>query len=86
MLEADEVYVIYSQLTEPYVFQRHMTGDDGYYCRILILSTSRWYHHYKETFDSQPNTQVRDGLKIQRTSSLSLGSAFYLNGALGITS
>lgn len=90
LLEADEVYVIYSQLTgEPYMFSKtYDRGDDGYLCTdpLIHLSTSRWYHHYKETFDSQPNTQVR---RIENTEDKEaiknfLGSAFYLNGALGI--
>ena len=90
LLEADEVYVIYSQLTgEPYMFSKtYDRGDDGYLCTdpLIHLSTSRWYHHYKETFDGQPNTQVR---RIENTEDKEaiknfLGSAFYLNGALGI--
>ena len=90
LLEADEVYVIYSQLTgEPYMFSKtYDRGDDGYLCTdpLIHLSTSRWYHHYKETFDSQPNTEVR---RIENTEDKEaiknfLGSAFYLNGALGI--
>lgn len=90
LLEADEVYVIYSQLTgEPYMFSKtYDRGDDSYLCTdpLIHLSTSRWYHHYKETFDSQPNTEVR---RIENTEDKEaiknfLGSAFYLNGALGI--
>lgn len=90
LLEADEVYVIYSQLTgEPYMFSKtYDRGDDGYLCTdpLIHLSTSCWYHHYKETFDSQPNTEVR---RIENTEDKEaiknfLGSAFYLNGALGI--
>lgn len=90
LLDAESIYVIYSQLTgEPYLFSKTVDrGEAGYLCTdpLIHISTRRWYTHFKETFDQQPNTEVR---LIENTESREgiknfLGSSFYLNGAMGV--
>ena len=89
LLDAESIYVIYSQLMgEPYLFSKTVDrGEAGYLCTdpLIHISTRRWYTHFKETFDQQPNTEVR---LIENTESREgiknfLGSSFYLNGAMG---
>ena len=54
---------------------------------MIMLYTPRWYHQFKETIDSRPNSVVK---LIENTANKKgienfLGTAFYLNGALGAT-
>ena len=90
LLEADSIYAVYSEKTgEPYLFSTtYDRGEDGYLCTdpMIMLFTSRWYHQFKETIDSRPNSTVK---LIENTADKKgienfLGTAFYLNGALGV--
>ena len=90
LLEADSIYAVYSEKTgEPYLFSTtYDRGEDGYLCTdpMIMLFTSRWYHQFKETIDSRPNSSVK---LIENTADKKgienfLGTAFYLNGALGV--
>lgn len=90
LLDVESIFVVFSQRTgEPYMFSTTVDrGEAGYLCtdpQIQVL-TRRWYMHYKEAIDQQPNTEVRliesgenrEGIKNF------LGSSFYLNGAMGV--
>lgn len=90
LLEADSIYAVYSEKTgEPYLFSTtYDRGEDGYLCTdpMIMLFTPRWYHQFKETIDSRPNSSVK---LIENTADKKgienfLGTAFYLNGALGV--
>ena len=90
LLEADSIYAVYSEKTgEPYLFSTtYDRGEDGYLCTdpMIMLFTPRWYHQFKETIDSRPNSTVK---LIENTADKKgienfLGTAFYLNGALGV--
>lgn len=89
LLEADSIYAVFSEKTgEPYLFSTtYDRGEDGYLCTdpMIMLFTPRWYHQFKETIDSRPNSTVQ---LIENTADKTgienfLGTAFYLNGALG---
>ena len=88
LLEADSIYAVYSENTgEPYLFSTtYDRGDEGYLCSdpMIMLFTPRWYHQYKEAIENQfkvvkriENTEDKKGIENF------LGTAFYLNGALG---
>ena len=52
---------------------------------MIMLYTPCWYHQFKETIDRRPNSVVK---LIENTADKKgienfLGTAFYLNGALG---
>ena len=90
LLEADFIYAVYSEKTgEPYLFSTtYDRGENGYLCTdpMIMLFTPRWYHQFKETIDSRPNSTVK---LIENTADKKgienfLGTAFYLNGALGV--
>lgn len=90
LLEADSIYAVFSEKTgEPYLFSTtYDRGEDGYLCTdpMIMLFTPRWYHQFKETIDSRPNSTVK---LIENTADKKgienfLGTAFYLNGALGV--
>ena len=90
LLEADSIYAVYSEKTgEPYLFSTtYDRGENGYLCTdpMIMLFTPRWYHQFKETIDSRPNSSVK---LIENTADKKgienfLGTAFYLNGALGV--
>ena len=90
LLEADSIYAVYSEKTgEPYLFSTtYDRGEDGYLCTdpMIMLFTPRWYHQFKETIDSRPNSTVK---LIENTADKKgienfLGTTFYLNGALGV--
>ncbi|OHS86148.1 hypothetical protein HMPREF3237_05675 [Streptococcus sp. HMSC34B10] len=91
LLAADSIYAVYSEKTgEPYLFSTtYDRGEEGYLCTdpMIMLFTPRWYHQFKETIDSRPNSLVK---LIENTADKKgienfLGTAFYLNGALGAT-
>ncbi|UJD03230.1 hypothetical protein GOM46_01225 [Streptococcus infantis] len=91
LLAADSIYAVYSEKTgEPYLFSTtYDRGEEGYLCSdpMIMLYTPRWYHQFKETIDSRPNSVVK---LIENTADKKgienfLGTAFYLNGALGAT-
>ncbi|MGT2737490.1 SseB family protein [Streptococcus orisratti] len=90
LLDAKSIYVIYSQLTgEPHMFSETLDGGEaGYLCTdpLIHVLTRRWYTHFKETVDQQPNIEVRlieNGENREGIKNF-LGSSFYLNGALGV--
>lgn len=91
LLAADSIYAVFSEKTgEPYLFSTtYDRGEEGYLCSdpMIMLYTPRWYHQFKETIDSRPNSLVK---LIENTADKKgienfLGTAFYLNGALGAT-
>ena len=91
LLAADSIYAVFSEKTgEPYLFSTtYDRGEEGYLCSdpMIMLYTPRWYHQFKETIDSRPNSVVK---LIENTADKKgienfLGTAFYLNGALGST-
>lgn len=91
LLAADSIYAVFSEKTgEPYLFSTtYDRGEEGYLCSdpMIMLYTPRWYHQFKETIDSRPNSVVK---LIENTADKKgienfLGTAFYLNGALGAT-
>lgn len=89
LLEADSIYAVYSEKTgEPYLFSTtYDRGEDGYLCTdpMIMLFTPRWYHQFKETIDSRPNSTVQliENTEDKKRIENFLGTAFYLNGALG---
>ena len=88
-LEADAVYAVYSEKTgEPYLFSTtYDRGDEGYLCTdpMIMLFTPRCYHQFKETIDSRPNSVVKliENTEDKKEIENFLGTAFYLDGALG---
>ena len=89
LLAADSVYAVYSEKTgEPYLFSTtYDRGEEGYLCTdpMIMLLTPSWYRQFKETIDIRPNSVVK---LIENTEDKTgienfLGTAFYLNGALG---
>lgn len=89
LLVADSIYAVYSEKTgEPYLFSTtYDRGEEGYLCTdpMIMLFTPRFYHRFKETIDSRPKSVVK---LIENTADKKgienfLGTAFYLNGALG---
>ena len=90
LLEADSIYAVYSEKTgEPYLFSTtYDRGEDGYLCTdpMIMLFTPRWYHQFKETIDSRPNSSVKliENTADKKSIENFLGTAFYLNGALGV--
>ena len=89
LLEADSVYAVYSEKTgEPYLFSTtYDRGEEGYLCTdpIIMLLTPSWYRQFKETIDSRPNSVVKliENTEDKKGIENFLGTAFYLNGALG---
>ena len=89
LLVADSVYVVYSEKTgEPYLFSTtYDRGEEGYLCTdpMIMLLTPSWYRQFKETIDSRPNSVVKliENTEDKKGIENFLGTAFYLNGALG---
>lgn len=89
LLAADSVYAVYSEKTgEPYLFSTtYDRGDEGYLCTdpMIMLLTPSWYRQFKETIDSRPNSVVKliENTEDKKGIENFLGTAFYLNGALG---
>ena len=89
LLAADSVYVVYSEKTgEPYLFSTtYDRGEEGYLCTdpMIMLLTPSWYRQFKETIDSRPNSVVKliENTEDKKGIENFLGTAFYLNGALG---
>ena len=89
LLEADVVYAVYSEKTgEPYLFSTtYDRGEEGYLCTdpMIMLLTPSWYRQFKETIDSRPNSVVKliENTEDKKGIENFLGTAFYLNGALG---
>lgn len=89
LLAADSIYAVFSEKTgEAYLFSTtYDKGEEGYLCSdpMIMLYTPCWYHQFKETIDRRPNSVVK---LIENTADKKgienfLGTAFYLNGALG---
>ena len=73
---------------EPYLFSTiYDRGEEGYLCTdpMIMLLTSSWYRQFKETIDSRPNSVVKliENTEDKKGIENFLGTAFYLNGALG---
>ena len=89
LLVADSVYPAYSEKTgEPYLFSTtYDRGEEGYLCTdpMIMLLTPSWYRQFKETIDSRPNSVVKliENTEDKKGIENFLGTAFYLNGALG---
>lgn len=89
LLVADSVYAVYSEKTgEPYLFSTtYDRGEEGYLCTdpMIMLFTPRCYHQFKETIDSRPNSVVKliENTEDKKEIENFLGTAFYLDGALG---
>ena len=89
LLVADSVYAVYSEKTgEPYLFSTtYDRGEEGYLCTdpMIMLLTPFWYRQFKETIDSRPNSVVKliENTEDKKGIENFLGTAFYLNGALG---
>ena len=89
LLVADSVYAVYSEKTgEPYLFSTtYDRGEEGYLCTdpMIMLFTPRCYHRFKETIDSRPKSVVKliENTEDKKGIENFLGTAFYLNGALG---
>lgn len=89
LLAADSVYAVYSEKTgEPYLFSTtYDRGDEGYLCTdpMIMLLTPSWYRQFKETIDSRPNSVVKliENTEDKKGIENFLGTAFYLNGAMG---
>ena len=89
LLVADSVYAVYSEKTgEPYLFSTtYDRGEEGYLCTdpMIMLLTPSWYRQFKETIDSRPNSVVKliENTEDKKGIENFLGTAFYLNGALG---
>ena len=89
LLAADAVYAVYSEKTgEPYLFSTtYDRGEEGYLCTdpMIMLLTPSWYRQFKETIDSRPNSVVKliENTEDKKGIENFLGTAFYLNGALG---
>lgn len=89
LLVADSVYAVYSKKTgEPYLFSTtYDRGEEGYLCTdpMIMLLTPSWYRQFKETIDSRSNSVVKliENTEDKKGIENFLGTAFYLNGALG---
>ena len=89
LLVADSIYAVYSEKTgEPYLFSTtYDRGEEGYLCTdpMIMLFTPRCYHQFKETIDSRPNSVVKliENTEDKKEIENFLGTAFYLDGALG---
>ena len=89
LLAADSVYAVYSEKTgEPYLFSTtYDRGEEGYLCTdpMIMILTPSWYRQFKETIDSRPNSVVKliENTEDKKGIENFLGTAFYLNGALG---
>ena len=89
LLAADSIYAVYSEKTgEPYLFSTtYDRGEEGYLCTdpMIMLFTPRCYHQFKETIDSRPNSVVKliENTEDKKEIENFLGTAFYLDGALG---
>ena len=89
LLVADSIYAVYSEKTgEPYLFSTtYDRGEEGYLCTdpMIMLLTPSWYRQFKETIDSRPNSVVKliENTEDKKGIENFLGTAFYLNGALG---
>ena len=89
LLAADSVYAVYSEKTgEPYLFSTtYDRGKEGYLCTdpMIMLLTPSWYRQFKETIDSRPNSVVKliENTEDKKGIENFLGTAFYLNGAMG---
>ena len=89
LLAADSVYAVFSEKTgEPYLFSTtYDRGEEGYLCTdpMIMLLTPSWYRQFKETIDSRPNSVVKliENTEDKKGIENFLGTAFYLNGALG---
>jgi len=89
LLAADSVYAVYSEKTgEPYLFSTtYDRGEEGYLCTdpMIMLLTPSWYRQFKETIDSRPNSVVKliENTEDKKEIENFLGTAFYLDGALG---
>ena len=89
LLVADSIYAVYSEKTgEPYFFSTtYDRGEEGYLCTdpMIMLLTPSWYRQFKETIDSRPNSVVKliENTEDKKGIENFLGTAFYLNGALG---
>ena len=90
LLAADSVYAVYSEKTgEPYLFSTtYDRGEEGYLCTdpMIMLLTPSWYRQFKETIDSRSNSVVKliENTEDKKGIENFLGTAFYLNGALGV--
>ena len=86
---AESVYAVFSEKTgEPYLFSStYDRGEEGYLCTdpMVMLLTPSWYRQFKETIDSRPNSVVKliENAEDKKGIENFLGTAFYLNGALG---
>lgn len=91
LLVANSIYAVYSEKTgEPYLFSTtYDRGEEGYLCTdpMIMLFTPRFYHRFKETIDSRPKSVVKliENTEDKKGIENFLGTAFYLNGALGAT-
>ena len=89
LLAADSVYAVFSEKTgEPYLFSTtYDRGEEGYLCTdpMIMLLTPSWYRQFKETIDSRPNSVVKliENTEDKKGIENFLGTAFYLNGAMG---
>ena len=89
LLAADSIYAVYSEKTgEPYLFSTtYDRGEEGYLCTdpMIMLLTPSWYRQFKEIIDSRPNSVVKliENTEDKKGIENFLGTAFYLNGALG---
>ncbi|MFS9371503.1 SseB family protein [Streptococcus infantis] len=89
LLAADSVYAVFSEKTgEPYLFSTtYDRGEEGYLCTdpMIMLLTPSWYRQFKETIDGRPNSVVKliENTEDKKGIENFLGTAFYLNGALG---
>lgn len=89
LLAADSIYAVYSEKTgEPYLFSTtYDRGEEEYLCTdpMIMLFTPRCYHRFKETIDSRPKSVVKliENTEDKKGIENFLGTAFYLNGALG---
>lgn len=91
LLAADSIYAVFSEKTgEPYLFSTtYDRGEEGYLCTdpMIMLFTPRCYYRFKETIDSRPKSVVKliENIEDKKGIENFLGTAFYLNGALGAT-
>ena len=89
LLAVDSIYAVYSEKTgEPYLFSTtYDRGEEGYLCTdpMIMLLTPSWYRQFKETIDSRPNSVVKliENTEDKKEIENFLGTAFYLDGALG---
>ena len=88
-IAADSIYAVFSEKTgEAYLFSTtYDRGEEGYLCTdpMIMLLTPSWYRQFKETIDSRPNSVVKliENTEDKKGIENFLGTAFYLNGALG---